>query len=313
MVGRAQVIITDYCTVSTPLGNGPFLLEAVSDVVLQLPEAATDPQGVRVGKHGLLRYQERPTNGIATVSASGHVLALLRAGKLLADYCAAVACSSPYHVTHLDVARDEDCDAPSKLQWLYGRLRVAGCALTRKRVQPRDIKAMWSRGDDGRDTGSIMIGNRKRAETTAIIYDRRHDAAAKGKPDPGPLLRTEIRTGVAGMSLRDVWEPGPLFHHFASPELVQRPSDIADWQPWHERFDIERADHDVPERLQRFLDNSTDLKRMMALADQVPGDGLGLLQRKLAQAIETHRRTLEFTAVDTASRADRRTDSDALA
>lgn len=288
--------IADYVTVSTPLANGPALYGAVLDVALLLDDARTDHQSVRVGKHGLVRYQERSASGVAVVSTSGHVLAMMRASNLLFEFCGAIASAAPYHVTHLDVAKDEECDAPARLQWLYGNLRIAGCALTRKRIKPQDVRLMASRGDDGRDTGSIMIGDRRRAETTAIIYDRRHDAVCKGKPDPGPLLRTEIRTGIPGLSLRDVYDPEPLFYHFAAPELATKPDHVPEWQPWGEMFDIDRVAKDAAEQLARLVDRSGDLDRMLALADQVPGDGLGLLQRLLAGRISLHRHTVDFEA-----------------
>lgn len=291
-----SAVITDFATISTPIGNGAAMMDAASSVVMQLPDALSERGSVRVGRHGLLRYQERSGSGVATVSASGWVLAELRAAGLLFEYCAAIASASPYHVTHIDAALDRMCDPPSELQLLYGRLRIAGCALTRKVTHPRDIKVMLSRGEHGRDTGSIMIGNRRSAETTAIVYDRQADALSKGKPDPGPLLRTEIRTGVPGLSLRDVYEPEPLFYHFASPGLMPKPDHVSAWAPWGEMYDLERSQLDPADVLRLAVERSGDLERLMRLADAVPGDGLGLLVRYLAQAVELHRHTRAFAA-----------------
>lgn len=288
------MIICDYLTVSTPRDNGPALAAACSDVCLQLDGSQTEGLGVRINKHGLLRYGEK--NQVATLSASGVMLAQLRAANMLFDFLAAIASHGPYKVTHVDVARDEECDAPSQLAWLYGRLRVAGAQLTRKKIRPDEINCMFSRGPDGRDTGSIMIGDRRSAETTAIVYDRQHDARRKGKPDPGSLLRTEIRTGIAGLSLKDVAVPDPLFWHFATPTFGKRPDDVCDWQPWGEGFCLDKPDADPLAQLRRQVERSSDLNRMLELADQLDGDGIGQLQRLISQRIRLHLETLKFTA-----------------
>lgn len=289
------MIVCDYLTVSTPLENGPALRAACHDVCLRLDGAETQFESVVCGNHARLDFRERMN--VATLSASGVMLSKLRAAGLFIELLGSIAANAPYKVTHLDLARDEEQDAPAYLAMLYGRLRVSGAALTRKLIPPNQIKFMVSRCDDGRDSGSIMIGNRKRAETTAIVYDRRVDAIEKGKPDPGYLVRTEIRTGVPGMTLKDAFAPEPLFWHFAAPTFGKRPDDVAPWQPWGEPFTLERAlVDDLPARMRRLLECSGDIQRLLSMADQLPGDGLEQLKRMFAFTVATHANTLRFEA-----------------
>lgn len=288
------MILCDYLTVSTPKENGPVLMAACTDVCLSLAGSQTDPVGVRYERHGLLRYSER--NQVGIVSVSGYMLSALRTRSMLFDYLSAISSNGPYKVTHVDVARDEECDAPERLALLYSRLRIAGAMLTRKRTSPAEITTMFSRGVDGRDTGSIMLGDRRSQETTAIVYDRQHDARRKGKPDPGPLLRTEIRTGMDGLTLKDAACPEPLFWHIASPTFGERPADVAEWQAWGEGFVLPVSQVDLMASLRRLVDGSRDLERMMALADKLPGNGLQALEVLVAQRLQLHRQTVQFTA-----------------
>lgn len=286
-------VVADYVTVSTPLDNGPQLCGALADVCLRLDGAVTDGRDVVIGKHGRLHYTERVASGVAVVSASGWALAQLRAAGLLFEYCGVVA-EGPHKVTHLDMAHDVECDCPTALQSLYTRLRLAGCALTRKRTAGTDCTAMFSRGADGRDTGSIMIGDRRSAETTAIVYDRQHDARRKGKPVPErSMLRFEIRTGVPGLSLRDVVEPEPLFWHFAAPDLGAKPANVASWFPWGEGFEVVRNTVDDAEKLARLIERSSDLERAFAIAQRMPG-GVAQLRRELNLRLKVLERTAEF-------------------
>lgn len=288
------MILCDYLTVSTPLHNGQSMYDACADVCLRLEDAQLLYNAVSVG-HGRLHYRER--HSVATISASGVLLSRLRSAHALFEFLAAIANNGPYKVTHLDVARDEQQDAPSYLAMLYGRLRVTGAKLTRKRIHPDEVVTMFSRGPDGRDTGSIMLGDRRSQETTAIVYDRQADAKRKGKPDPGPLVRTEVRTGVPGMSLKDAYEPAALFWYFAAPTFGEKPSDVPDWQPWGEGFQLEpKPTIDVPAVMGRLLDTSHDVQRLLDLADKLPGDGLRQLQQMFANRCVIHKQTVMFAA-----------------
>jgi len=139
-----------------------------------------------------------------------------------------------------------------------------------------------------------MVGNRKSAETTAIVYDRRSDAIQKGKPDPGHVVRTEIRTGVPGLTLKDAYEPEPLFWHFASPTFGQRPAGVPEWDAWGEGFRITPPQDDLPARMRRLLECSGDVQRLMRMADELPGDGLGQLKRMFAMQVAIHENTVKF-------------------
>lgn len=288
-----MTVVTDFLTVSVPKGAGLDLRDALTDVCLSLPESQTDPLGVRLGRFALLRFQDRPT--VTVASASGMMLAALRASQLLHDYCAAVASCGPHRVTQIHAAHDVECDAPSELHRIYQTVRGLGVALTRKRIAPRNIKTIFSSGADCRDTGSIMFGHRARHETTLCIYDRHQDAIEKGKPDPGPLLRYELRTSVEGLTLRDACEPAPLFHHFMGA-FFRRPDDVAPWAPHGEGFTLPRANIDSQVKLRRLVEQSADIARAIDLADQLPGEGLDVLLRLIRNRAKTRRQTRTFTA-----------------
>lgn len=288
-----MTVIADYVTVTTPIGNGPHLREDLTDVCLQLPEAETDPLGVRVGKFGLLRVADQ--YGVTIASCSGVVLAALRASNLLEAYCHAVAAQVQHKVTRIEIAHDELCDVPAVLAHRYSMLRIAGVNLTRKRIPPEKIKCLFGRGPDGRDTGSIMMGHRKAHRVSAIMYDRAEDARAKGKPDPGSLLRTELRLAVDGMTLRDVLDPAPLFYEFASPGLFPRPDGVAQWQPQGEGFQLERKEVDHQARLRRLVENSHDLGAMLDLSAKLPGEGLDVLLRLIRMRAKVRTATNAFT------------------
>lgn len=289
-----MTVLADFLTVTVPKGAGLDLRDALTDVCLSLPGSQTDPLGVRVGKFALLRFQERPTVMVASVS--GMMLAALRASKLLHDYCAAAASCGPHRVTQIHAAHDVECNAPDELHRIYRTVRGHGVALTRKRIQPKQIKTIFSPGADGRDTGSIMFGHRARHETTLCIYDRRHDASEKGKPDPGPLLRYELRTSVEGLTLRDACEPAPLFYHFMGA-FFRRPADVATWAPHGEGFTLPRTEIDAQVKLRRLVEQSADLARAIDLADQLPGEGLDVLVRLIRNRAKTRRQTRAFAAV----------------
>jgi hypothetical protein len=290
-----MTVIADYVTVSTPIGAGADLRDALVPVCLSLPESQTDPLGVRLGRFGLLRIADQQRNGITVASCSGSMLAALRGADLLAEYVAAVASVTTYNVTHLDLARDEVCDQPAVLAHRYSLLRIAGVKLSRKAVQPERINCLFSRGPDGRDTGSIMIQHRATSRVSAIIYDRQHDARKKGKPDPGPVVRTELRLGVPGMTLRDVLEPAPLFYAYAAPGLLPRPPDVPAWSPFAEGgFRVTRATLDPIDRLRRQVERSTDLEALFRTVDQLPGEGIDTLVRLVRARYQTHCRTVAF-------------------
>lgn len=287
-----MTVLLDWLAVSVPRTNGLALRDDLSDVCLSVPDAQTDPLGVRVGKFALLRFQDRGKVTVATIS--GSMCAALRVARLLDQYLAAVA-TYPHRVTHIHAARDVEADAPSELARIYACTRTAGVSLTRKRIPGRAIKWVKSSDADGRDTGSVMIGHRARHETTACIYDRHQDALDKGKPDPGHLLRYELRTGVDGLSLADAADPAPLFFNFMGA-FFPRPDGVKLWVPYGEGFTIKRDDIPVSMRLRRQVDFSADLDRMFRLVDEMPGEGLDVLLRLIRGKYATHRRTLDFDA-----------------
>jgi hypothetical protein len=76
-----------------------------------------------------------------------------------------------------------------------------------------------------------------------------------------------------GLTLRDAWDPSPVFWHYASPDLLRAPAGVVPWVPYGEGFHLEpRADLSPGLLLQRRVEADPGIDRLIELADQVgPG------------------------------------------
>jgi len=278
--------VCDYLTVSVPTGDSIGLRTDLTELSLRIPDSHMVDDGVRVD-HGMLYFASY--GSFSVVSASGTMLAALRAHSLFADYLSIIGACGPHRITRLDAALDFQCDVPAAIEAFKEQLTSQGCKLTRKRIRHQDCVAILSRNDVGKLTGSIMVGHRKRHETTACIYDRQHDARQKGKPDPGPLLRIEVRTGMPGLTLRDAYQPWPLFHHLAAPDLIGYDPDAPEWVPFDGGYTLEPRTALTPrEKLDRICERSSDVALLLELAQSFPGgvDALCLQLRRRANLME---------------------------
>lgn len=219
---------------------------------------------------------------VTAVSASGSMLAGLRAANVFGKFLATLA-SVPHNVTRVDAALDIPEDTPPVIERLVNRVSSSeGIALTRKRVRPEHATRFVTRRSDGLDTGTLYIGA-KTAEVRARIYDKRQERMARNLPDNGPLTRYEVQVrGGVGPTLRDALDPESLFWHFMAPDVLQRPDHVAPWVSHAIGFEVDWPDDLTPaQRLVRRLDASADVVALLRLAHQVGPGGFDFLVSRL--------------------------------
>lgn len=274
-------VFCDWLTVSAPPASG--LIPAVEDLVDSLEGSRVTidarTRGFRAANDGLLHITEGKRWG--RVSASGRFLVALRAVGMFRDYLATIA-DHPHTVTRLDAARDDAVDAAPVIARLDRRYRD-GHAFTRKAVATTSI---FQTRFDGARTGSVYFGSND-SQVKLRAYDKQHEAYEKRGEVLPPTLRWELECHrETGVSLRDAEDPAPLFYRFMSPEFVERPAGVPDWEPCNGGWTLARQEPRLPsDRLRSVLDGSADLDRLIELADACGPEGrtylLGLLRRRL--------------------------------
>lgn len=281
-----HVPVADFLTVSLPSDAISFILDDLRSTVSAIPDIAASRLGVgwRFPSGGFISVSYR--SGVGIVSASGTALIALRSSGVYADYLRLLS-SEPHRVTRLDVALDVLVLAPPLLQALYCRAIRGDFSLSRKSFNAeRDISRYLSPDINGIDTGTVYLGA-KAAEVKARIYDKQHECRVRGLSDPGPCLRAElVVTDKMGVSLRDAWDPAPVYWHYMASALdgiVERPTGVPCWVPCVEGFVLPaRAIRDSTAVLRGRLERSKDFADICQLASQVSG-GSVLLYRCLAR------------------------------
>lgn len=279
----AGVVITDYLNTTHPLGSLPFVRDAVMPVLDEAGISQRTAELYELGMGGTVKIYE--VSRVGVVSLSGAALAHLRSRGLFGEYLAAVG-QEAHKVTCLHAAYDRRVDAPPRIQSLFARAKRGLVSLTRKAIDPRQGLDAWLKPGvvDGRQTGTVYLGS-KSAHVRAAVYDKRDERIRAGCPDPGPLLRHELRLKghvAAGCTLRDAFDPTAVFWHFIAPDLLTRPQDVADWSPLADGYDLPPMRvYDPQERLQRIVDNSLDLARLFDLAAAMGPQGLDVVTRAI--------------------------------
>lgn len=215
---------------------------------------------------------------VVSLGASGTVLAAMRVAKSFRGYLSALG-AVRHRVTRLDASRDEVADTAPIIARLVDRASSPeGLALTRKRVSPRNVTRLLSRGVGGVDTGTCYVGS-KSAEVRACVYDKRQERIDKGLCDVGPLTRYELRLkSQVGASLRDADDPTAVFWHFMAPDILPRPDGVPDWSPHGEGFEVDWPDKPLPAaRAQRRVQASADLRDLCRLVNEPMGGGIEFL------------------------------------
>lgn len=281
MVGRP---FTDYLNVSVPLESS----DGLRDAVLSVLEATGQFQETLPGlfqfyelgiKKGFLAPIPLGTvklghrGRVATLSASGAILRLLREKRLYSDYLATIA-TFPHRVTMLHATADFLVpDVPAAVQAFKAAAYAGELMLTRKRIQPSQCQHVFGVDVDGKETGTVYLGQRANADVWAKVYDKRHERLCRGYADPGSLCRVEVAVmSGAGATLRDAHDPYDVFFNFAGRSLVEAPVEFAGWQPHGEGYVLgERRERTLFERFENLISNSLDIRRLAEMAVQLYG------------------------------------------
>lgn len=267
----------DWLSVSFPADSHSLVSSSVREVLAVVPGVAAFPNGEGwcFPSGGLVQFRNAHSSRVWVLSASGAAIAGLRAAEVFGDYLRALG-SESHRVTRLDVALDVRVSAPPRLAALYARAVRGEVSLSRKSLNPgRHVSRYLSPGSDGQDTGTVYLGGRS-AEVTARVYDKRQECLARGLADPGPWLRAELTVRSAvGPSLRDAWEPVPLFWHFMASALegiVEPPTGVSGWTAGGIGFSLPACPvRDSTQVLRRRLEQSAELGDLVALARSVRG------------------------------------------
>ncbi|MGB0849315.1 MAG: hypothetical protein ACPGSM_21445 [Thiolinea sp.] len=161
-------------------------------------------------------------------SFSGRALEYLRTiGRY--DSMLALLATSPHKVTRLDAAYDISTDAPPLLAKLIKKYPNGKVRLTGKEVSCEERMAIR---EDRKRTGTLEYGLDGDAKVQAIVYDKAWEAWKKRREKLPPTIRYEIRALKGEATLKDAYNPTPLFWHFAAPALLKLPKPAPEkWLP----------------------------------------------------------------------------------
>ena len=269
----------DYFNVTFPSADFAEAEPRILEVVYAAGASCDFPGKLRVGKTGSVKHGTK--FGVGWFGASGDALSVLRGAGLFREYLGAVA-MSPHRVTTLHATLDVAEDGPRAVHRIYRRALRGAVRLTRKAIPVAQVSRVQRSGHiDGRQTGTVYLGNRKR-DVSGKVYDKRNQlldvvasehgaiADAIALNDPGPLTRYELQFGRhVGVTLRDVEDPSALFWHHAG-SLLPRPSNLEAWVPYSEGFTMpDRSEVNYVRQLELLLENSVDIHRACRLADKI--------------------------------------------
>lgn len=274
----------DYLNVTTPLGNGPSLLETLVPLFESLGPIETAPDGVyrlfTATSAGLMPrgvFKCKPRGKVFIVSASGGALDALRSAGLYSEYLSTLA-AYPHRVSMLHATQDYHCVSTSAAVLGVKDAAYSGeLSLTRKRILPEHVRCFLQLNAEGSETGTIYLGNRANADVWAKVYDKREERLSRGGVDPGPVVRIEIAVqSGAGATLRDAFDPASLFFHFASRTLVEVSPSVPPWSPHGEGYVLApKIERTIIERIDRVLSFSPDIQKLVGLAREAYGAKAG--------------------------------------
>lgn len=268
--------LADWVSVSLPIDSVLPVLDALRLVVSEVPgvSAYALGEGWAFSDGGLLQVRSR-SGSYRVISVSGAALSALRTAGVYGE-CLRLFGSEPHRLTRLDVALDVMVHAPPLLRDLYRRAVHGGVSLSRKSLDPaRHLTRYVGPGLDGEETGTIYLGARS-AEVKARVYDKRHERICRVGSDPGPWTRYELSvTSKVGVSLKDAWEPSPVFWHYMEDVLqgvLERPRGVPRWHPGGDGFSLpSRPPRDPVGVLRCRLDRSREIQDVCSMARGVPG------------------------------------------
>lgn len=278
----------DYLNVSFPQDVGLATFAQLGDVLdAALFDRVRDASGTFLYRSGSGTVKCTRRGHVAIVGSSGTALRTLRDSNLYGDFLGTLALGS-HRVTRLDCTVDIPVDAAPIVEALMRKGRCGRVALSRKAVAIEDVYTHLGLDRRGVLTGSVYFGAHT-AEVRGLVYDKRHQLECKMGADIGPCTRYEIRvSGKFGPTLHDAYAPARLFWHFASPDLLRGPDGVQPWVSHSEGFVMPPSHELTPAQLmQRKLESSPDVARLLALAKQIGPYGMDLLCQRLRRLADS--------------------------
>jgi len=242
---------TDFLGITIPYSESGGLLEELLEVLEPIRLAGADLEAGRYPLRGEGSALLKRMGPVFYASLTGGALAELRQRQSFMAWLE-VFTLHPNRVTRLDAYWDVREPGPLILRQLWRQWRRNGVQFGRRIYQPRRITAMDA---EGQETGTIYFGE-PGARLQVCIYDKRHEQRVKGREDPGPWVRYELRfKRVPGVTLRDAWDPTSLFWHYAGGDILPVPAcGCRPWVPGESGFVVPRKERTALERLQAIVD-----------------------------------------------------------
>lgn len=264
----------DYLNISIPyLESGGFQDEVLAAIGMARPHPRPGCPGLYdiglIGRQiGTLKFVRR--GEVFVVSLSGTALMFLRANDCFSDFLWCFA-ERPHRVTHLDAAYDRrEVEASPVILELYRRGIDRGFRLSQRKAP---VSCHFALNDAGEETGTVYVGA-KNARVSLAVYDKRQEQIVKGRPDPGPMVRYELRfrggEDAVPLTLRDAADPTALFWHYM-PDDILTPTRGVTVPKWV-KTDV--AGYYLPPRIPR-----TDEEQFRRWAERIGMDGVAIADR----------------------------------
>lgn len=220
---------------------------------------------------------------VERVSASGAALARIRAIGVLGEYLGLLG-DAPHNVTRLDATYDVPSSNPGRVIRSHYKRTRDGISFSRKGLKTSSI---FSPGVDGLDTGTVFHGYGSDAKVKAKVYDKGHQMMERYAAIVPPAVRYELTfRREVGASLRDAFQPAPLFWHHATPLGLKRPSGVPEWAPGAVGCVFPRREASTAyERALRAIER-LPLHDLARLAQEIGKEGVPVLQRHLGKRLQ---------------------------
>ena len=273
----------DYLSVTMSEENCHAVVDELTPILAHLGIASAYEGLYKLHTGGTLKTG-RSRGPAHHVSASGDFLNALRGYNLWAEYLMILG-ARPCRVTRLDIAQDYQCDAPVELRKFRKKVEAGKVSLTRRKLDLQtQYNAIMSLNRYGEESGTVYIGPRSVQVAGLKVYDKAKQQYDKFGRDMPPTLRWELKLGrKAGLSLRDAYEPDPVFWHYMS-DLLPAPDGVPAWVPNDDKLSLPTRTKLLPaESLKRLVESSDSFARAFTLADMIGAHGMDYFVRLLTE------------------------------
>jgi len=264
-----------------PLGGVRSFLSEFCDGVEWSREDSTQYVFKNGVESGSVRIER--SRAVERVSASGAALARIRAIGLLGEYLGLLG-EAPHNVTRLDATYDVPVSNPGRAIRSHYRNTREGISFGRKALRTTKLMGV---GIDGLDTGTVWHGYGSDAKVTAKVYDKSQQMLdVYGAVVPPSIRYEQTFRREVGVSLRDAFQPAPIFWHHAAPLGLKVPPGVPDWSPGALGCVFPRREAPTAyERALRAIER-LPLHDLSRLAAEVGSEGVAVMQRHFAKRLQ---------------------------